>query len=62
MPKIERYILKDKLLSREVFGMKTQWSALSRLLTVIGLTLVSWTIFFLAIYGAVRLAERFGVC
>ena len=39
-----------------------RWSALSRLLTVIGLTLLSWAIAFLAIYGAVRLAERFGIC
>jgi len=39
-----------------------RWSALSRLLTVIGLTLLSWAIAFLAIYGAVRLCERFGVC
>ena len=38
------------------------WSALSRLLTVIGLTLVLWVWAFLAIYGAVRLAERFGWC
>ena len=37
-------------------------SALSRLLTVIGLTLVLWVWAFLAIYGAVLLAERFGIC
>ena len=62
MPKIERYILKDKLLSREVFGMKTQWSVLARFATIMGLTFFLWTVFFLAIYGAVRLAERFGIC
>jgi hypothetical protein len=39
-----------------------RWSALSRLATIIGLTLVLWVWAFLAIYGAVRLAERFGLC
>lgn len=39
-----------------------RYSALSRLATVIGLTLVLWVWAFLAIYGAVRLAERFGIC
>lgn len=39
-----------------------RYSALSRLATIIGLTLVSWVWAFLAIYGAVRLAERFGIC
>ena len=42
--------------------MKTQWSALSRLATIIGLTLVLCVWAFLAIYGACRLAERFGLC
>jgi len=39
-----------------------RWSALSRLLTIIGLTLVLCVWAFLAIYGAARLAERFGIC
>ena len=39
-----------------------RWSALSRLATIIGLTLVLLVWAFLAVYGAVRLAERFGLC
>ena len=39
-----------------------RWRALSRLATIIGLTLVLWVWAFLAVYGAVRLAERFGWC
>jgi hypothetical protein len=35
---------------------------INRLLVVAGISLVLWAILFLAVYGAVRLAERFGVC
>lgn len=33
-----------------------------RLAVVAGLLLAAWTFVFLAIYGAVRLAERLGLC
>lgn len=33
-----------------------------RLSVVAGILLASWTFAFLAIYGAVRLCERFGIC
>ena len=31
-------------------------------LLVVALSLFLWTVLFLAVYGAVRLAERFGIC
>jgi hypothetical protein len=34
----------------------------TRLVVVVGLVLASWTFVFLAVYGAVKLAERFGIC
>jgi hypothetical protein len=34
----------------------------TRLAVVAGILLAAWTFVFLAIYGAVRLAERFGLC
>jgi hypothetical protein len=34
----------------------------ARLSAFIGLTAAALVVFFLAIYGAVRLAERFGIC
>jgi hypothetical protein len=33
---------------------------INRLLVVAGLSLFLWTVLFLAVYGAVRLAERIG--
>ena len=35
---------------------------INRLLVVAGISLVIWGILFLTVYGAVRLAERFGIC
>lgn len=34
----------------------------TRLAVVAGILLAAWTFVFLAIYGAVRLAERVGLC
>jgi hypothetical protein len=34
----------------------------TRLAVVAGILLAAWTFAFLAIYGAMRLAERFGLC
>jgi hypothetical protein len=42
--------------------MKKQTPETMLMATIIGLTLVLWVWAFLAIYGAVRLAERFGLC
>ena len=38
------------------------WSVLGRFTVVMGLALFLWSVLFLAVYGAVRLAERFGLC
>lgn len=34
----------------------------TRLAVVVGILAASWAVVILAVYGAVRLAERFGIC
>lgn len=42
--------------------MKIIVRGFTRLVVVAGLVLASWIFVFLAVYGLVRLCERFGLC
>jgi len=42
--------------------IKNYLRGFTRLAVVAGILLAAWTFVFLAVYGGVRLAERFGLC
>ena len=64
--KMSRHVLNSSAVRRRQGRIRVQEPTFIRILikvtSLMGLALFLWAILFLAIYGAVRLAERFGIC